>query len=89
MWPTPATSCSWAPAMAERKPLRLEDLPDLLTLREASVATGFTVATLRTAIKNGELEAFIPRGREPLRAGPGQGYRITREALTRYYFRQS
>lgn len=73
--------------MASRK-LSLDDLPTIMTLAEAAQAVEMKVPTLRVAIKRGELDAFIPRGREPLRAGPGQGYRITREALTRYYFRQ-
>lgn len=68
--------------------LTLEDLPDLMTLAEASAAIEMSIPTMRVAIKRGELEAFIPRGREPLRAGRGQGYRITRDALTRFYFRQ-
>lgn len=70
------------------KQLDLADLPDLMTLQELSVRLEMSVPTLRKAIKSGELEAFIPRGREPLRAGRGMGYRITREAATRYYFRQ-
>ncbi len=67
---------------------QLARLPEHLTLAEAAAAVEMTVPTLRKAIKAGELEAFIPRGRDPLHAGRGQGYRITREALTRYYFRQ-
>ena len=74
--------------MAERKPLSLDDLPALMTLAEAAKAVEMSVPVVRKAIRRGELEAFIPRGREPLRAGRGQGYRITRDALTRYYFRQ-
>jgi hypothetical protein len=64
----------------------LEDIPELMTLKEAAAAVEMTELTLRTAIKRGELEAFIPRGRDASRAGRGQGYRITREALRAYYF---
>lgn len=66
--------------------LTLEDLPEIMTLVEAAAAVEMTSVTLRKAIKTGELEAFIPRDRPPLRAGRGQGYRITRESLQRYYF---
>lgn len=66
----------------------LEDLPEHMTLAEAAERVEMRVPTLRKAIKAGELEAYIPRGRDPLRAGPGQGYRITKAALTRWFFGQ-
>lgn len=69
--------------------LSFEDLPALLSLREAALAVKMTVPTLRKAIKRGELDAFIPRGRDPLRAGPRLGYRIKREKLAEWYFGQS
>lgn len=71
---------------------RLEDLPELMDLAAAAKAVEMTPLTLRKAIKRFQagdktgLEAFIPRGKDPLRAGPGLGYRITREALQRWYF---
>jgi len=68
--------------------LTLEDLPEIMTLVEAAARVEMQPLTLRKEIKVGSLEAFIPRGREPLRAGRGQGYRITREALQRWYFGQ-
>lgn len=71
--------------MSERT-LSLDDLPALMDLEAAAKAVQMTVPTLRKEIRKGRLEAFIPRGKEPLRAGPGQGYRITRDALTRWYF---
>lgn len=61
-------------------------LPDDLTLKEAAAAVEMTEPTLRKAIKEGELEAYIPRGRDPLRAGRGQGYRIKRVNLQAWYF---
>ena len=62
-------------------------LPDLVSLPAAARACHMTQATLRAAIKAGELAAFIPRGREPGNAGRGQGYRITRADLTHWYFK--
>jgi len=70
-----------------RQPLDLADLPDLLTLRDAAEAVRMTVLTMRRAVKSGDLPAFIPRGRDPIRAGRGQGYRIRREDLQAWYFR--
>lgn len=66
------------------KPGELVD--DVYDLAGAAAAVRMSVPTIRAAIRNRELEATIPRGRDPLRAGPGLGYRITREALTRWYF---
>jgi len=68
-----------------KRTLRLEDLPELMTLAEAAKVVEMHHRTLRRAIIRGELEAFIPRGRDPLRAGRGHGYRITREALASWY----
>lgn len=66
--------------------LTLDNLPDLMDLTEAAEKVNMNPATLRKAIRDGELEASIPRGREPARAGRSQGYRITREALQSWYF---
>lgn len=66
--------------------LTLEGIPELMTLAEAAAMVEMTITAVRMAIKRGELKAFIPRGRPPLRAGRGQGYRITRESLQAYYF---
>ncbi len=66
--------------------LVLEDLADTLTLQEAARAVAMDERTLRRAIRRGELPAFLPRGREPLRVGRGQGYRISREDLQTWYF---
>lgn len=68
-----------------KQTLTLEELPELMDLGEAANQVSMSVQSLRNAIRAGELAAFIPRGREPLRAGPGQGYRITREALASWY----
>lgn len=68
--------------------LSIDDLPEIMTLADAAQRVGMSVTTLRKEIKAGALVAFIPRGREPLRAGPGLGYRITKQALTSWYFRQ-
>lgn len=67
--------------------LSLADLPDVLTLAEAAAALSTSGATLRAAIKAGDLAAFIPRGRDPRRAGRAMGYRIHKADLQRWYFR--
>ncbi len=66
--------------------LSLDDLPESLTLQEAADAVRMDHRTLRRAIRRGELIAYIPRGRDPLRAGRGQGYRIQRQDLQDWYF---
>jgi excisionase family DNA binding protein len=65
----------------------LEDLPELMSLSEAAEAVRMSVGAIRMAVKSGDLPAFIPRGRDPMRAGRGQGYRIRREDLQKWYFR--
>ena len=65
--------------------LTLEDLPLVMTAGEAATAVEVHVETIRRAIRQGNLEAFIPRGRDTAHAGRGQGYRITRESLARWY----
>lgn len=70
-----------------RPDLTLDDLPELMTLAQAAAAVRMNEHSLRVAIKAGELAAFIPRGRDPLRSGRGQGYRIRREDLQRWYFK--
>ncbi len=64
----------------------LEGLADILTLDEAAHAVHLSDDTLRRAIREGELKAFIPRGRKPSKAGRGMGYRIFRRELKRWYF---
>lgn len=71
-----------------RRPLNLDDIPDLMDIIEAADIVGMHPLTIRRAIYSGELEATIPRGRAPLRAGRSQGYRITRAALQRWYFNE-
>jgi hypothetical protein len=72
---------------AERisQPSSIEAAQDAWTLAEAAEKVGLTVATVRAAIRTGELKAFIPRGRDPLNAGPGNGYRIEQAELERWY----
>lgn len=73
--------------MPKARKVTLDELvEDLYDLAGAAKAVQMSVPTLRTAIRRGELEAFIPRGKDPLRAGPGHGYRITRQALASWYF---
>jgi len=59
---------------------------EYLSLKEAAKLIGVHQATIREAVKSGELPSFIPRGRAPLRAGPGHGYRIKRQDLQEWYF---
>ena len=61
-----------------RKPLTLDDLADVLTLKEAADAVGMTETTLRVNIKSGELRAFLPRGKDPKHAklSPEKKYRL-------------
>lgn len=66
--------------------LTLEDLPAIMDTAQAAEATQTHPETIRRAIRRNELEAFIPRDRDPLRAGRGQGYRITKESLTSWFF---
>jgi hypothetical protein len=60
--------------------------PDMLTLGEAARLCRYKPQTIRDAIKRGELPGFIPRGRLPGKTGPGNGYRIFRSDLQRWYF---
>jgi len=69
-----------------RPPINLDDIPELMDLAEAAGLVHMHPNTLRQAIKRGDLEAWISRGREPLRAGRSQGYRISRHGLTAWYF---
>lgn len=64
----------------------LEGVADVMTIPEAAKACGVSPRTIRKAIRTGELEATVIGGREPIRSGRGLGYRITREALQRWYF---
>ncbi|HEY6056999.1 MAG TPA: helix-turn-helix domain-containing protein [Candidatus Limnocylindrales bacterium] len=67
-------------------PVTFNELGDVLTLLEAATAAGCSEWTVRRAIRQGELPAFIPRGRVPLRAGKGMGYRIRKQDLIEWYF---
>lgn len=60
-------------------------LAEYLTIGEAAEAVAMSTFTLRRAIRAGELKASIPRGRDPQQAGPGQGYRIHRDELARWF----
>jgi hypothetical protein len=62
------------------------DAPEVLTLGQAARLTLFTPQTIRDAIRAGELAAFIPRGRGPSRTGPGNGYRVFRADLARWFY---
>jgi hypothetical protein len=65
-------------------PDSLDDAPTL-TLVEAAAKVDMAPSTLRTAIRRGELEAFLPRGKHPGRTGPGKGYRIRIAELERWF----
>lgn len=67
--------------------LTLDDVPSLLTVGEAAAATRLSPEVIRAAILRGDLEAFIPLGRDPAHAGRGLGYRIHRKALESWFFR--
>lgn len=56
----------------------------VLTVAEAAELVGVHHNTIRRAIKNGELAAHMPLGRDPRRAG-NFGYRIARAELLRWY----
>lgn len=60
--------------------------PEILTLGECARLTRYTPQTIRDAIRKGELPGFIPRGRTPGRTGPGNGYRVYRADLQRWFF---
>ena len=74
------------PAPVSGESLTFEDMPELLTVKEATEALRMSKDTLYVAIRSGELPAFIPRGRDPRRAGRSMGYRIHRADLQRWYF---
>lgn len=60
--------------------------PEMLTLGEAARLCRYKPATIRDAIKKGELPGFIPGGRTPGHTGPGHGYRVFRADLQRWFF---
>lgn len=68
------------------KALTLENLGDLVTLREAAVATRLSPTTIRAAIKAGHLPAFIPGKRDPRKTGRGMGYRMMKSDLEAWFF---
>lgn len=59
---------------------------DTMTINEAAIVTGYRSDTIRDAIKRhregkpGGLEATLPPG-----GGRGRGYRISRDALQRWF----
>ena len=75
-----------APNMEFTPGLPSFDAPDILTLGEAARLCGFKPPTIRDAVKSGDLPGFIPRGRSPGRTGPGNGYRVYRSDLQRWFF---
>jgi hypothetical protein len=60
--------------------------PDVLTLGQAAQLCGLKPPTIRDAVKSGDLPGFIPRGRKPGHTGPGNGYRVFRADLQRWFF---
>lgn len=60
---------------------------DTMTINEAAIATGYRSRTIRDAIRRhkrgepGGLEATLPPGG----VGRGRGYRISRDALQRWF----
>ena len=80
--------------MTSSTPPIFEDGPELLTIQQAADGLEIHPRTIREAIKREQatpgtgLPAFIPRGVDPGRTGPGMGYRIKREDLHRWYFGQ-
>lgn len=60
------------------------ELGDELSTTEAAQLLGVHVNTIRRAINAGTLEARVPMGRDPRRAGR-LGYRISRPVLLRWY----
>jgi len=59
---------------------------DTVTLLEAALIADVNVRTLRKAIKEGRLKAFIPGGRDARNCGAGQGWRIHKADLQAYVF---
>lgn len=67
--------------------LTLDNIGELVTIREAAAATRLSEKTIRHAIVSEALRAFIPgKPRSPLRAGRGNGYRIHRADLQQWFF---
>lgn len=63
-----------------------EDGDPELTVLEAAKLMNLHHRTIRNAIRAGELEAFIPRGKDPRRTGRGLGYRIRQSRLQTWFF---
>lgn len=79
----PAPNVEYTPGL----PSFDDDTADILTLGQCAWLCKLKPPTIRDAIKRGELAAFIPRGRAPGRTGPGNGYRVFRADLQRWFFR--
>jgi excisionase family DNA binding protein len=62
------------------------DAPETFSINEAARLLGLNHQTIRKAVRNGEIPAFIIGNREPLKSGRGMGYRITRADLQAWYF---
>lgn len=59
---------------------------DVFTITQAAHALRVSPKAIRLAIQQKRLHAFIIGGRDPMKAGRGLGYRITRAELRRWYF---
>lgn len=86
---TPRPDTAKNPALAKDTQKIFPGSPEILTIMEVSRLLGLNHRTVREAVRSGELESFIIGGREPRRSGRGLGYRITRDALQRWYFGES
>lgn len=75
------------PVTGGTPPLAAEAGERIFTIPEAAAQLGIHERTVRAAIKSGELEAFLPRGKtDPRRAGPGLGWRIRSRDLHTWFF---
>ena len=66
--------------------LENQGLAEIMDVRQAARLVAVSPQTIQRAIRTGELVAFIPRGRDPARTGPGLGYRIQPRALIAWYW---
>jgi len=66
-------------------PASIDEAQTALTVPEAARRVGVHEDTIRSAIKKGDLPAFLPMGKEPGKGGRGGGYRIMPAALERWY----
>lgn len=75
-----------APAAPDPADISFDDLDDWISVAVAAERVRMHIETVRREIREGRLAARIPRGRDPRRAGAGQGYRIHKKELERWYF---